>query len=611
MNVREKEAFAMKVKQLVTEDKEDLTCLGDGLVFEVGYDKTGINGNELIVGATGCGKTFSVDLPKMLHTNNRSIVVILSKLDLVRKTSAYLKDKNYDVIHMDFVNLENNTVGYNPLEYVKNEEDVQRLASILIGEDPESKGNSDRPDPFWINNARQMIAAVIHLVMLNAKYAKKKAYFADVLTMLKSIMLKESENGNFTNLDTFFSNAEKFHPGNPASCIWKGFAELSSKTFSCVIAEVTGAVGKMFSESVIAMSKMENSISFKQLGEKKTALLITTSPMSSVQQNYINLMYADMFKELFEAAEKKVSGCLDVPVHIICDDFACSGKIHEFQKYISIFRAAGISVSILLQSESQLKAMYGEHAAVTIINNCDTYLYMGGMDVDTCHNIARRINKPVHEILSLPLERVILFRRGSKPVTARRYQTLEDPMYKKMMEMNQNVAQIIQKELEEDLSEDSKKEFKEEVMADLRNEENQVACKRIDTRMELEKYLKKYEKYKKERDQLLNSERSELDMDQGKDDSHEASDVILNDLEMLVLARDYSLIEQILEKTSYEFVEENDYGRRYRTDNILDSLVVSRQLQFSKDTHKYDDLIYIYARMDNKNVDIIEKSKMK
>ena len=74
--------------------------------------------------------------------------------------------------------------------------------------------------------------------------------------------------------------------------------------------------------------------------------------------------------------------------------------------------------------------MYGEHEATTIINNCDTYVYMGGTDITTCRNISYRLDKPLHKILSMPLEQVIVFRRGAEPVVGRRYQTLEDPVFK-------------------------------------------------------------------------------------------------------------------------------------------------------------------------------------
>ena len=105
----------------------------------------------------------------------------------------------------------------------------------------------------------------------------------------------------------------------------------------------------------------------------------------------------------------------------------------DFEDYISIFRAAGISVTLLLQSESQLVHMYGEYAATTIINNCDTYIFMGGNDLRTCQSISTRINRPVHKVMCLPREQVVVFRRGEEPYYSRRYQILDDPVYKEVM----------------------------------------------------------------------------------------------------------------------------------------------------------------------------------
>lgn len=156
--------------------------------------------------------------------------------------------------------------------------------------------------------------------------------------------------------------------------------------------------------------------------------------MNATLQNLMNVLYADMFRKLFETAERRSDFKLKVPVHIICDNFACGSKIADFADYISIFRAAGISVTVLLQSESQLESMYGQTEATTIINNCDTYVYMGGMDIITCQHIALRLNMPLSRVMSMPLEQVCVFRRGAEPVVASRYQILEDPIYRQMME---------------------------------------------------------------------------------------------------------------------------------------------------------------------------------
>ena len=117
---------------------------------------------------------------------------------------------------------------------------------------------------------------------------------------------------------------------------------------------------------------------------------------------------------------------------MLCDDFATGGRILNFPEYISIFREAQISVTMLIQSESQLRAMYSPEDAVTIINNCDTYVYMGGMDISTSKNISIRLNEPLEDVLYMPVNRAVVFRRGSRPVVTERYHILEDERYQKV-----------------------------------------------------------------------------------------------------------------------------------------------------------------------------------
>ena len=113
----------------------------------------------------------------------------------------------------------------------------------------------------------------------------------------------------------------------------------------------------------------------------------------------------------------------------ICDDFATGGRIPDFQHHISIFREKGVCVMMLIQSLSQLTSMYGENGAQTICDNTDCMVYLGGNDLYTAEQIARRINKPVHEVLTLPVGSEYLFVRGQKPLELQRYQIYEDPIY--------------------------------------------------------------------------------------------------------------------------------------------------------------------------------------
>ena len=139
-----------------------------------------------------------------------------------------------------------------------------------------------------------------------------------------------------------------------------------------------------------------------------------------------------MFKQLFEYAESLPTGKLPIPVSVLADDFATGSRILNFPEYISIFREKQISVMLLLQSESQLEKMYGYEDAITIIENCDTYVYMGGMSLKTCRNISERLNLPLDEVLYMPLGNEVIFRRGQRPIQTQRYNILKNRMYQKI-----------------------------------------------------------------------------------------------------------------------------------------------------------------------------------
>lgn len=423
---------------MLMKESKNLTCLADGYVFPTSQSETGINPNELIVGPTRSGKTMSVVEPKLLHTFDNSVVISITKRALYEKYADLFRARGYAVWDLNLADPTSSNVAYDPLDFVKTDRDIMALTHMLVGGEM-SRTIEGTADPYWNQSAESGLAAIFHLVVDEAARQGKNPSFTDFYKLYRKLSISTEGNVATTTLDKMFDRLEERKPDSVAPRLWNTIRGNAPRTASCIYSVMNNAVDKLFSPEILKMtSKMRKHVSFEELGSRKVALFITTSPVNKSLQKMCTMFFTDAFRELFEYAESLPARELPVPVHLICDDFATGSVIPDFDEYISVFCAKGISCSLLLQSESQLQSMYGANAATTIINNCDTYLYMGGMDYTTCANVSRRKNIPLEDVYSLPLERVILFRRGSRAVEAKRYQTLKDPLYLSLMNKNNN-----------------------------------------------------------------------------------------------------------------------------------------------------------------------------
>lgn len=401
-------------------------CLADGYVFSTDQNETGINENRLIVGTTRCGKTFSIVEPMLLHTYEGSLVVTITKRELFHKYSKLFKERGYEVLDLNFSEPEKSDIAYDPLRYLSNERDYinigRALSECLAG---------GKADPYWAESTAACITAMFRLIGLNAETDCREPSFADFSILFRNLQFFMKDS--VTNIDYMFDEAEKLCQDSMALKKWNTIRVNSPRTTACLSSALNIVLDDILDSDLGKMMNKPKKISFVELGSKKTILFVTTSPFNKASEKITNIFYYDLFKNLFEYAERCPKMKLPIPVHIICDDFATGGRVPDFAEYISLFCAKGISTTLLLQSESQLTGLYSDAEAKTIINNCDTYVYMGGMDDNTCHSISKRLNKPVDDIYYMPLEQVIVMRRGSKPIIGRRYQTLSDPLYNKLI----------------------------------------------------------------------------------------------------------------------------------------------------------------------------------
>lgn len=405
---------------------EERVILGKDAIYSSDPQKTGLNNNVIVCGGSGCGKTVSIAEPRLLETCNSSLIVTVTKRRLVHKYKPLFLQRGYNVIDMNFVNPNESDVMYDPLQYINTCSDITFLAESIVMSDP--RKNKSNADPYWDNAAISLLSAEIGYIL----GTKRNATLSDVLELHDSIEYSDDGGQITTSLDNKFrmfvlegSKGSKF----VMSC-WKSFQRLPIKTASCVFGTLNTTIDSIFTPELRAIIKMNKSIDFEKLATEKTVLFISTSAVNPALNCFINMFYAQAFKKLFEFAESRPSGELPIPVHVLCDDFATGSPILMFPEYISIFREKLLSVTLLIQSESQLEKMYGEDNATTILNNADSYVYMGGMDLKTCRHISERANEPLEDVLSMPVGQMYIFRRGQKAFRTQRYDIRQNELYR-------------------------------------------------------------------------------------------------------------------------------------------------------------------------------------
>ena len=411
--------------------------LGDGgdCIFSTDCNMTGINNNVLVVGGSGSGKTMSVAEPALLEARNRSLITTVTKRRIVSKYAPLLKERGYDIWDLDFTNPQRGNIGYDPMDYIGGFEDITFLARSIVLASPRKEHSNG--DPYWDEASISVLSAMIAFVMMT----KKNPSFADVLSMVDHLAYEECNGQIVTCYDYDFMKLAEDNPSNFAVTNWNNFKRLPIKTAGCVFATLNTALSSVFNEQIRSTFRMKKKVNFEHLAHKKTVLFITTSPVNPSLNYFISMFYGHAFQQLFEIGERCPEGILPLPVQLIADDFATGCPVPQFEQYISIFREKGISVMLLIQSESQLHSLYGSDAATTIINNCDSYVFMGSNDLTTAQNISLRVNKPLEDILYMKLGRQILFRRGDRPKMVQRYNIQENEIYRKVTDSYQRRIQ--------------------------------------------------------------------------------------------------------------------------------------------------------------------------
>jgi len=365
---------------------------------------TGLNNNDLIIGSSGSGKTGGYVIPN-LQNISESLVVSDTKGLLKRMFKRELKDKGYEVYTIDLVN-PIRSYGYNPLDAIRRypdgsfrEQDVLTLANILVP-------ILDTKEPFWEQAARGYLAFLISYCM--EVLDKEEQNMISVCELHRAFM---QSGGKAAFLANMKCDEESFAMKKYQHLVGLKDAE---KTWSCIMEFATRALENFeFKEAAHIFNNCRN-FDIRSLGEKKTVLFLNVSDTDRTFDSFVNIFYSQALQVLCDQANQNFDGRLKVPVRIIMDDFATSARIPDFDKVISVIRSRDISVSLILQSLTQLESMYSKAEATTIINNCDHLLYLGTQDMETANFIGCRAFKMPEDILCMSRDKAYLLVNGER-----------------------------------------------------------------------------------------------------------------------------------------------------------------------------------------------------
>lgn len=365
-----------------------------------------LNDNILVVGSSGSGKT-SLFVDTQIKNSVGSIVVSDTKSNLYKKYKADLEDRGYEVILIDFNDLDKSTYGYNPMKKLVEQgekysiEDVRDIAYVICPDNPSER------EPFWVQSTRMMIESFIMFTLEMLEPGKVPPNLRTVAAFLSDISIQNAY-------------AMIFEDGNNLSEVFRSFCRLikvvdAEKTMACIYQYVQNSMVCFDTDKMFRFFTRDTQIDFIDIAEKKTALFMNVSDNNRTNDKLISLFYTQMFQELIRYADTLEDSKLHIPVNVIMDDFATNTFIAGFEDTISVIRSRGIAVSIILQSLSQLKGKYKESAAMTIINNCDRCVYLGANDVQLIDYISQKADRQVSSLLNLPLDTAMVFERGQSP----------------------------------------------------------------------------------------------------------------------------------------------------------------------------------------------------
>ena len=340
--------------------------------------------NVLVIGGSGAAKTRSYVLPNILEANT-NYVITDPKMEVLTATGGYLKSQGYDVRVLNLVNLEQSD-GYNPFRYIRDEKDALRLVNNLI--QATTPKNSHESDPFWTKAETALLQAII--LMLFQEAPESEQNFSMVMRVLEYAEVKEDDEDHVSPLDLLFSAIEREKPDSVAVRQYKVFKMAAGKTSKSILVSTAVRLAPFNLPQIRAITDHDD-MDLYTLGEKKCALYAVIPDNDTTYNFLVSLLYSQVFQTLYYCADQIHHGPLPRHVHFILDE-APSVNLPGLPRELATMRSRNISCSTIIQNMAQIKEQFKD-SWETIPGNSDTLLYLGGNESSTHKYISEALGK--------------------------------------------------------------------------------------------------------------------------------------------------------------------------------------------------------------------------